>query len=97
MEASWAAGDDYRLPMGRVDDALDTSGLQQASLDAAIPSSNRGFQMLQRMGWSQGKGLGAAEDGEAHRSPPAPVQCLHACTSYSCGSNALARPAFHFM
>lgn len=70
MEAAWAAGDDYRLPMGRVDDALDTSGLQQASLDAAIPSNNRGFQMLQRMGWSQGKGLGAAEDGAARRPPP---------------------------
>lgn len=63
MMAAWAAGDDYRLPMGRVDDSLDTTGLQQASLDAAIPASNRGFQMLQRMGWSQGKGLGAAEDG----------------------------------
>jgi G-patch domain len=49
--------------MGRVDDALDTDGLQQASLDAAIPATNRGFQMMQRMGWTQGKGLGAGEDG----------------------------------
>ncbi len=99
MEAAWAAGDDYRLPMGRVDDALDTSGLQQASLDAAIPSNNRGFQMLQRMGWSQGKGLGAAEDGAARRPPPrsAPKQRLHACTSYTCCPPALVRPVFHFM
>ncbi len=63
MDAAWEAGDDYKLPMGRVDDALETEGLQQASLDAAIPASNRGFQMLQRMGWCQGKGLGASEDG----------------------------------
>lgn len=64
MEASWAMGDDFRLPMGHVDDALDTEGLVQASLDVAIPASNRGFQMLRRMGWSQGRGLGASENGE---------------------------------
>jgi hypothetical protein len=63
MEASWAMGDDFRLPMGHVDDALDTAGLVQASLDVAIPASNLGFQMLQRMGW-KGRGLGASENGE---------------------------------
>lgn len=62
MEASWAMGDDFRLPMGHVDDALDTAGLVQASLDVAIPASNLGFQMLQRMGW-KGRGLGASENG----------------------------------
>ena len=69
IQAAWDAGNDFQLPMGRVDDALETDGLQQASLDAEIPATNRGFQMLQRMGWSQGKGLGAGEDGE-HAHPP---------------------------
>lgn len=64
IQAAWDAGNDFQLPMGRVDDALDTEGVEQASLDASIPVTNRGFQMLQRMGWSQGKGLGVGEDGE---------------------------------
>lgn len=46
----------------RVEDSLDTDGLQMASVHEAIPESNRGFQMMQRMGW-KGQGLGSKEDG----------------------------------
>lgn len=35
---------------------------QMASVHEAIPDSNRGFQMLQRMGW-KGQGLGSKEEG----------------------------------
>ncbi|BDA46673.1 probable G patch domain-containing protein 8 [Coccomyxa sp. Obi] len=55
--------DDYSLPINhRADDALETSDLVMASLDTAITADNKGYQMLQRMGWG-GKGLGRNEDG----------------------------------
>jgi len=47
----------------RVEESMDTEGLQMASKHTAIPNSNKGFQMLQRMGW-KGRGLGSNEDGE---------------------------------
>lgn len=53
-----------RLPINqRIEDSLDTDGLVMASTEAAIPESNVGFQMLQKMGW-KGQGLGSKEDGE---------------------------------
>ncbi len=55
--------DDYSLPINhRADDALETSDLVMASLDTAITADNKGYQILQRMGWG-GKGLGRNEDG----------------------------------
>lgn len=55
--------DSFRIPIGsRVEDSLDTSGLQTASLHDSIPQWNKGFQMLQKMGW-KGRGLGRSEDG----------------------------------
>jgi hypothetical protein len=36
---------------------------EAASAAVAIGSSNKGFQLLQKMGW-KGKGLGRKEDGE---------------------------------
>jgi len=56
--------EDFRMPMNqRVEDNLNTEGLQMASKHTAIPDNNKGFQMLKRMGW-KGQGLGANEDGE---------------------------------
>jgi len=37
--------------------------LPSASLDAPIPSDNRGYQLLAKQGWSAGRGLGAKEQG----------------------------------
>lgn len=55
--------DDFNLPINqKVEDALDTEGMHQASPAEAIPQSNKGFQMLQKMGW-KGDGLGSKEDG----------------------------------
>ncbi|KAK9918676.1 hypothetical protein WJX75_005881 [Coccomyxa subellipsoidea] len=55
--------DDYSLPINhRADDTLETSDLVMASLDTALGEENKGYQMLQRMGWG-GKGLGRNEDG----------------------------------
>lgn len=54
----------WHLPIGhRVEDSLDTDGIAMASTDTAIPDSNKGFQMLQKMGW-KGTGLGRNENGE---------------------------------
>ena len=56
--------DSFRIPIGvRIEDSLDTGGLETASLHTAIPQHNKGFQMLQRMGW-KGQGLGREESGE---------------------------------
>ncbi|KAL3151579.1 hypothetical protein ABBQ38_012575 [Trebouxia sp. C0009 RCD-2024] len=53
----------WHLPIGhRVEDSLDTDGIAMASTDTAIPDSNKGFQMLQKMGW-KGTGLGRNENG----------------------------------
>lgn len=55
--------EEYQLPVNqRIEDSLDTEGLKVASTQEAIPESNVGFQMLQRMGW-KGQGLGSKEDG----------------------------------
>ena len=35
-----------------------------ASTDTAIPKDNKGFQMLQKMGW-KGTGLGRNENGKS--------------------------------
>ena len=65
--------DSFRIPIGvRIEDSLDTSGLETASLHEAIPAWNKGFQMLQRMGW-KGQGLGREENGPFSRKYLSPV------------------------
>lgn len=61
---SYDDAEPWHLPIGhRVEDSLDTEGIAMASTDTAIPENNKGFQMLQKMGW-KGTGLGRNEDGE---------------------------------
>lgn len=65
--------------------AVTILGMSIVSTNTAVSSSkmldesNRGFSLLQRMGWKQGTGLGRKEDGivvpvrllrTARRSPP---------------------------
>ncbi|CAM6017658.1 unnamed protein product [Sphagnum compactum] len=56
-------GEEFQLPIShRPVENLDTSHLEQATLDTQLPSSNVGFRLLQKMGW-KGKGLGKDEQG----------------------------------
>lgn len=56
--------DSWHLPIGhRVEDSLETEGLNMASTGTAIPEDNKGFQMLRKMGW-KGAGLGRDERGQ---------------------------------
>ena len=70
--------DSFRIPIGvRIEDSLDTGGLETASVHEAIPQHNKGFQMLQRMGW-KGQGLGRDEKGQ-FRCPVAPLVSILYC------------------
>jgi hypothetical protein len=75
MEAAWSAGRDFYMPMGHADDSVDTDDLVQASTESAIPASNRGYALLQRLGWKEGKGLGRNEDGGSLTSLAMCVAC----------------------
>ncbi|XP_051212984.1 uncharacterized protein [Lolium perenne] len=55
--------EEFRLPRShRPTENLDTEGLEQASVDTQLSSSNVGFKLMQKMGW-KGKGLGKNEQG----------------------------------
>ena len=63
LEEAYGKDGSRRMPIDhRVEDSLETDGLQMASVHTAISENNVGFQMLQRMGW-KGQGLGSKEDG----------------------------------
>jgi len=38
------------------------------TVDTRIPSSNKGFGMLMKLGWVEGQGLGASGDGKSYRT-----------------------------
>ncbi|XP_011150988.1 angiogenic factor with G patch and FHA domains 1 isoform X2 [Harpegnathos saltator] len=48
---------------------------QQSSLDWSIPKDNKGFKILTKMGWSEGRSLGKDGDGITE---PVPIKCNHA-------------------
>ena len=55
--------EDFRLPINqKPTENVDLDGVEQASLDTKLTSSNVGFRLLQKMGW-KGKGLGKDEQG----------------------------------
>jgi hypothetical protein len=39
------------------------------TVDTKIPSTNKGFGMLMKLGWVEGQGLGVAGDGESLSVP----------------------------
>ena len=68
-EAEWTAagadGADRAQPMGtRVDQSFDPSSAMQQTVDEPLPEWNRGFLLLQKMGWAgNGTPLGRRAGG----------------------------------
>jgi G-patch domain len=62
-EAAYVPGTDYSMPRDQhADQSIDWTGLFRASAHEPIPSSNKGYMLLQKMGWS-GTGLGRSTQG----------------------------------
>ncbi|PSC75708.1 G patch domain-containing 8 [Micractinium conductrix] len=54
---------DFRLPLNRyLEENVDLDETECASLDAAIPDTNVGYRLLQKLGW-RGGGLGREQQG----------------------------------
>lgn len=51
------------MPRNEMSGYLDPNAFQQASLDVAIGSENRGYRLLEKMGWKKGTGLGKQNAG----------------------------------
>jgi len=56
-------GEDRRLPRNFRGQTLDRSKFKAATMDTAIPADNRGYRLLQAMGWKAGNGLGKNQQG----------------------------------
>lgn len=64
-------------------------------METALDASNRGFRLLQKMGWKQGTGLGKHEQGNKHnwrsvvwtceRRSLMTCACMYLCCSYPAG------------
>jgi hypothetical protein len=64
FERALEAGTDYSLPRNqRIEDAVDFGSGPAPALAAPIPPNNKGYMLLQKMGWKSGSGLGKGEDG----------------------------------
>lgn len=47
----------------KVGSSHDSVKVQQASVDTSISSDNKGFKMLAKMGWQEGKSIGKSQEG----------------------------------
>lgn len=47
----------------KVGSSHDSEKVQQASVDTSISSDNKGFKMLSKMGWKEGKSIGKSQEG----------------------------------
>ena len=84
----------------RMEENVDLGSTHCASVDTAIPPTNVGYQLLQRMGW-RGGGLGREQqgaplDGLAAERCCADLQCCWACAVYpSCPASAATATSSH--
>lgn len=97
-EAALQPGTDYSLPRKQhVDQSIDFTGVFIASAHEPIPANNKGYVLLQKMGWT-GTGLGRLLGGAQHTSTLVP-RCLHhvaellGCMTSDCrGASRVATP-----
>jgi len=54
--------EDY-MPSFNNNQAIDYNNYEKSSMDCPISSSNIGYKLLQKMGWTEGKGLGPELQG----------------------------------
>jgi len=75
MEDSFMVDGERKMPVDLDPlDNVDLSGVEHvASLEEAIPASNKGYQLLMKMGWKKGKGVGKYGQG---RVDPVPLFVL---------------------
>lgn len=75
FEETLKEGTNYSLPRNqRIEDEVDFGTQAAPTLATPIPPDNKGFLLLQKMGWKAGTGLGKGEDG----APPfcATLNCI---------------------
>ena len=54
--------EDY-LPSFKQNEQINYNVYERSSMDCPISSSNIGYKLLQKMGWTEGKGLGPELEG----------------------------------
>jgi len=54
--------EDY-LPSFKQNEQINYNDYERSSMDCPISSSNIGYKLLQKMGWTEGKGLGPELEG----------------------------------
>ena len=92
-EARLEPGTDYSMPRNQhADQSLDFSGVFRASAHVPIPSDNRGYVMLQKMGWA-GSGLGRNLTGACIIQNV--LQCAVARLRTSCACSIAPKTAGH--
>jgi hypothetical protein len=85
-----------RLPLNRwYDENVDLEETECASLEVAIPQSNVGYRLLQRLGWRPGGGLGREQQGAPAclLACAAPAACLCVLLARCQGRKLLAKSA----
>lgn len=66
-EKTLVEGTDFSLPRKQfIEDSVETNAVHEISETTPIPADNKGYKLLQLMGWS-GTGLGKHENG-VHRA-----------------------------
>ena len=64
FEKTLEAGTGHSLPRNqRIEDGVDFGTQPAPTLATPIPTDNKGYLLLQKMGWKTGTGLGKGEDG----------------------------------